>query len=150
MFANVQRTLSLWLREKTGLTANVLILLCIAGVTMVGAFTFLCVSGYAWAAAQLGPVFGGLATAGVFLAIAAFCLVAAGWSRSRARRRATLERAARRRNASALLDPKLLRVAMEAGRSIGWQRLIPLALLGFLATHVAQERRRRDAPEEIV
>jgi hypothetical protein len=150
MFANVQRTLSLWLREKTGLTANFLILLCIAGVTMVGAFISLCVSGYAWAAAQLGPVFGGLAAAGVFLAIAACCLAAAGWSRSNAKRRATLERAARSRNASALLDPKLLRVAMEAGRSIGWQRLIPIALLGFLATQVAQERRHRHAPEETV
>jgi hypothetical protein len=27
----------------------------------------------------------------------------------------------------------VLSVAMQAGRALGWQRLIPLALLGFLA-----------------
>jgi membrane protein implicated in regulation of membrane protease activity len=142
MFAYLQGTLSLWLREKTGLTVNFLVLLCIAGIALVGAFIFLCVSGYAWAASQLGPVFGGLAAAGVFLAIAACCLVVAGWSRSNARRRATLERAAQSRNASALLDPKLLRVAVEAGRHVGWQRLVPIIALGFLATQSAQEWRR--------
>jgi hypothetical protein len=60
MFANLQRTLSLYLREKTGLTASFLILVCIAVVAALAAFIFLCVSGYAWAAAELGPVFGGL------------------------------------------------------------------------------------------
>jgi hypothetical protein len=33
-------------------------------------------------------------------------------------------------------------MGMEVGRRIGWQRLIPIALLGFLATQFAQERAR--------
>ena len=41
----------------------------------------------------------------------------------------------------ALIDPKVLSVAMQAGRALGWQRLIPLALLGFLAAQWMQEAR---------
>jgi hypothetical protein len=150
MFASLQQTLTLWFREKTGLTASFLILLCIAVVAALEAFIFLCVSGYAWAAVELGPVFGGLATAGVFLTIAACCWAAATLSRARARQRAIFERAAHSRRTSVLMDPKMLRIAMQAGRYIGWQRLIPIALLGFLATQVAQERRHKNAPDETV
>jgi hypothetical protein len=150
MFISLQRTLSLWLREKTGLTANYLILLCIAVVTALTSFVCMCVSAYAWAAAELGPVFGGLATSGVFLAIAACSFVAATRSRAQTSQRAFLERAARTRPATPLLDSKMLRLAMEAGRNIGWQRLIPIALLGFLATQLAQERRHEHTPDEAI
>jgi hypothetical protein len=85
MFANWQQTGSLWFRERTGLTANFLILSCIAVIAALVTFIFLCVSGYAWAAVEFGPVFGGLATAGVFLTIAACCWAAATLSRARAR-----------------------------------------------------------------
>ena len=150
MFANLQQTVSLWFREKTGLTANFVILSCIAVLAALVTFIFLCVSGYAWAAVEFGPVFGGLATAGVFLTIAACCWAAATLSRARARQRAILERAARSRRAPALLDPQMLKIAMQAGRHIGWQRVIPIALLGFLATLLAQERRRERPPDEII
>jgi hypothetical protein len=148
MFASLRKTLSLWLREKTGLTANFLILLCIAVITALVAFIFLCVSGYAWAAAELGPVLGGLATAGVFLAIAACCLAVSKLSRDHAQQRAVLERAACSRRTPALMDPKMLRIAMEAGRNFGWQRVISITLLGFLAVQLAQEWRYGRTPEE--
>ena len=141
MFANLQQTLILWVREKTGLTASFLILICIAAVTALLSFVFLCVSAYAWAALEVGPVFGGLAVAGVFLAIAAFSYVVATVSRSRAKKRAIRERAARSRRVTPLMDPKMLSMGMKAARIIGWQRLIPFSLLGFLATQLAQERR---------
>jgi hypothetical protein len=145
MFANLQRALNLWFKEKTGLTVVFLILVLVAVVTALLAFIFLCVTGYAWAAVELGPVFGGLATAGVFLAIAACCLAAALLSRAHARQRAVLERAARSRRTPALMDPKMLRAAMEAGRHIGWQRAVSMALVGFLAMQLAQERRGEPA-----
>ena len=141
MLGNLQRTAGLWFREKTGLTASFFILLFFALAAAIAAFVFLCVSGYAWAAVELGPVFGGLATAGVFLAIAACSLAAAVLSRTQARQRAILERAARSRRAPALMDPKMLRIAMEAGRHIGWQRAVPIGIVGFLAMQLAQERR---------
>ena len=62
------------------------------------------------------------------------------------RQRAILERAARAQGTRALIDPKVLSVAMQAGRALGWQRLIPLALLGFLATQWVREARREDTP----
>jgi hypothetical protein len=68
--ANLQRTIGLWMKEKTGLTATVLILFAIAVLAALLGVIFLCVSAYEWAAIELGPVFGGLASAGVFLAIA--------------------------------------------------------------------------------
>ena len=105
---------------------------------------FLCVSGYAWAAAELGPIFGGLASAGVFLAIAAGSFAVALSSRRRAQHRAALERARRSQGASLLVNPKTLQVVMQAGRHIGWQRLIPIVLIGFLATLFAREQRRRE------
>jgi hypothetical protein len=150
MFASFQRTVSLWFREKTGLTANFLILLCIAVVAALVAFIFLCVSGYAWAAVEVGPVFGGLATSGVFLTIAACCWAAATLSRARARQRAILERAARSRRVPALMDPQMLKIAMQAGRYIGWQRVIPISLLGFLASQLARERWRKQRPDEMI
>lgn len=150
MFANWQQTASLWFRERTGLTANFLILSCIAVIAALVTFIFLCVSGYAWAAVEFGPVFGGLATAGVFLTIAACCWAAATLSRARARKRAILERAARSRRAPALLDPQMLKIAIQVGRHIGWQRVIPIAVLGFLASQLAQESRREQPPDEII
>jgi hypothetical protein len=150
MFANLQQTLRLWVKEKTGLTANFLILICIAAVAALMSFIFLGVGAYAWAALELGPVFGGLAVAGVFLAIAACSYVISTVSRSRAKQRAILERAARSRRATPLMDPKMLTMAMKAGRIIGWQRLLPIALLGFLATQLAQERRHEQPHDEIL
>jgi hypothetical protein len=150
MFASLLRTLGLWLKEKIGLTTNFLILSCIAVVAALVTFIFLCVSGYAWAAFELGPVFGGLASAGVFLTIAACSWGAASLSRARARQRAILERAARSRRVPALMDPQMLKIAMQAGRYIGWQRVIPISLLGFLASQLARERRRKQRPDEMI
>ena len=76
--------------------------------------------------------------AGVFLLIAVIGAAASALARDRTRQRAILERAARAQGATALIDPKVLSVAMQAGRALGWQRLIPLALLGFLAAQWVQ------------
>ena len=114
MLAKLQRTIGLWMKEKTGLTATVLILFAIAGLAALLAVIFLCVSGFEWAAIELGPVLGGLASAGVFLAIAACCFFAAKSTRRQAQHRATLERARRTQGASLLLNPKTFQIAMQA------------------------------------
>jgi hypothetical protein len=102
------------------------------------------VSGYSWAAAELGPIFGGLASACVFLAIAACSLAVAASSRTQARNRAALERAHRTQGASSLINPKTLQMLVQTGRHIGWQRFIAIALLGFLGTQFAREQTRRE------
>jgi hypothetical protein len=100
-------------------------------------------AGYAWLSIQLGPVFGGLTVAGVFLLIAVVGAAASALARDRTRQRAIVERA---QGTTALIDPKVLSVAMQAGRALGWQRLIPLALLSFLVARWVQEARREDTP----
>ena len=143
MLKNLQNNIVLWVQAKTGLSGGFLISLAVAGGAALLAFIFLCVTGYAWLSIQLGPVFGGLAMAGVFLLIAVVGAAASALARDRTRQRATLERAARAQGTRALIDPKVLSVAMQAGRALGWQRLIPLALLGFLAAQWVQERAAR-------
>jgi hypothetical protein len=145
MLKNLQNHIVLWIQSRTGLSGGFLISLAVAGCAALLAFIFLSVTGYVWLCIQLGPVFGGLTTAGVFLLIAVVGAVASALARDGIRQLAILERAARAQRATALFDPRVLSVAMQAGRALGWQRLIPLALLGILATQWVKEARREDA-----
>ncbi len=148
MLKNLQNNIVLWLQAKTGLSVGFVISLVITGSTVVVMFVFLCVTGYLWASIQLGPVFGGLAMAGAFLLIAVIGAAASAIVRARTRQRAILDRAARAQGIGALIDPKALSFAMQAGRALGWQRFIPLALLGFLAAQWVKEARRpEDTPD---
>jgi hypothetical protein len=144
MLKNLQNDILLWVQAKTGLSSGFVISLAVAGIVALLAFIFLCVTGYVWLSIELGPVFGGLAMAGVFLLIGVLSAAASALTRDRTRHQAIVERAARAQGARALIDPKVLSIAMQAGRALGWQRLIPLALLGFLAAQWVQEARRQE------
>jgi hypothetical protein len=99
------------------------------------------VASYVWLAVQFGNVFAGLIMAGVFIVIALVAAIACAAARRNARERAILARAARAHSPSWLLDPKVLGAAVDAGRTIGWQRIVPVALLAFLAAQWAREYR---------
>jgi hypothetical protein len=144
MLKNLQNNIVLWLKAKTGLSAGFVISLAVAGSAVLLTFVFVCVTGYVWASIQLGPVFGGLAMAGVFLLIAVAGAAVAANARARTRQRAIMDRAARAQGIGALMDPKALSFAMQAGRALGWHRLFPLALLGFLAAQWVKETRQRE------
>ena len=150
MLKRLQNDMLLWVQAKTGLSTGLLISLAVAGGAILLMFVFLCVTGYAWLSIQLGPVFGGLAMAGVFLLMAVIGAAASALARHRTRQRAIVERAARAEGTRALIDPKVLGIAMQAGRALGWQRLFPLALLGFLAAQWVQEARREDTPDRTI
>jgi hypothetical protein len=151
MLKNLQNNVVLWFQAKTGLSVGFVISLAIAGSAVLVMFIFLCVTGYVWASIKLGPVFGGLAMAGAFLLIALVGAAASAVARARSRQRAIMERAARPQGIGALIDPKALSVAMQAGRALGWQRLVPLALLGFLAAQwVKEARQREDRPDRAI
>ena len=150
MLKNLQNNTILWLKAKTGLSVGFVISLAVAGGAVLMTFVFLCVTGYAWLSSQLGPVFGGLAMAGVFLLIAVIGAAASALARDRTRQRAIVERAARAQGTMPLIDPKVLSVAIQAGRALGWRRLIPLALLGFLAAQWVQEARRGDTSDRVM
>ena len=125
MLKNVRRHVILWIQARTGVTtvfvAGIGLAVVAGGLMMV----FLCVSGYMWASSEIGPVFGGLAMAGVFLLIAAAGAAVSSVSRRRTQRTATLERA---RLTSTAFDPRMLQIALQVGRGLGWQRAVPLLL----------------------
>lgn len=152
MIKSWMHEITLAVQARTGVTAGLFVALGILIVAALTAFIFLCVAGYDWLSIKFGAVFGALIMAGVFLLIAIVAAVSAMASRSRAKQRAILERAAHKSGGSWLLDPKLMSAAVSVGRSLGWQRLLPVALLGFMAaqwareySHHRSEQRDRDA-----
>ncbi len=145
MFKNWLRDFTLSLQASSGVTPAFLVWLAIVGAALFTAFVFLCIAGYDWLSPQLGTVYAGLVVAGFFLLIALIGLIVTAVLRRRAMERAALERAARAQAAASssswLIDPKVLGVAMQASRAQGWQRIVPIALLGFLAAQWVWERR---------
>ena len=146
--------ITLAVQARTGVTAGLFVALGIAILAALTAFIFLCVAGYDWFALQFGSVYAALLMTGVFLLIAVIAVVSAMAARSRTKQRAILERAAHRGGSSWLLDPKLVSAAVSVGRSLGWQRLLPVALLGFMAaqwareySHQRNQQRDRDSAE---
>jgi type VI protein secretion system component VasK len=145
MIKNWLHDLTLAIQARSGVTPGLFVWVAVIAIASLTAFVFLCVAAYAWLALELGGVFAGLIMVGIFLLIAVIGAIVCASARRRARERAILERAARAHAPSSwLLDPKILGVAMQAGRTLGWQRLVPIALFGFMAAQWAREHRERD------
>jgi hypothetical protein len=141
MIKNWMREIELAIQARSGASPALFICVAIAAIAALTAFTFLCIAGYDWFAIQLGSVFAALLMAAIFAVIAIIAAVIGTAARQRARERAILERAARARAGSGLLDPKLLTLAVQVGRSVGWQRAVPVALMGFMAAQWLREYR---------
>jgi hypothetical protein len=147
MLKNLTREITLAIQAKNGMSVAVIAWLAVMAVALVTAFVFLCVVGYDWLSLHYGSINAGLIMTGLFVAVAVIAAIASAMIRRRNRERAILARAAKAHAPSWLLDPRILGVAMEAGRSLGWQRIVPIALLGFLAAQWARERRDTDRKE---
>jgi hypothetical protein len=136
------RDIALAVQARTGVTGAMFAFIGVALVAALTAFVFLCVAGYDWLSLQFGGLYAALIMAGGFIVVALIGVAAAGISRRRARARAIAERAARAKAASSmLLDPQVLGIAMEVGRALGWQRVVPVAFLGFIAAQWLLSRR---------
>ena len=139
MLKTIQKHVVLWVQSKTGVTVVFLVAMTFAVTAILMMFVFLCVAAYAWASVELGPVFGGLATAGVFLLIALIGAAVSVVVRRKTREKAIVEQASSTRT---LLDPRAFQLAIQAGRALGWQRLVPLLLIGILGVQWARETRK--------
>jgi Ca2+/Na+ antiporter len=149
MFKSLMRDMVLAVQTRTGITASFVVWLVIVALAASTAFAFLCVAAFAWLSLQIGSVYAGLVMAAIFVTIAIIGLIVCLLARRRARERAILERAARAHAPSWLLDPKILATAVQVGRSLGWQRVIPLALVGIMVAQWAREHRASsDEPAE--
>ena len=143
MLKNLMHDMMLSVQSRTGITTSFIICLCIIAIACIIGFAFLCVAGYDWISIHVGSVYAGLIMAGVFFLIAVIGLIVCALGRRRARERAILERAARAHAPSWLLDPRVLATAVQIGREFGWRRIIPVALVGFMAAQWARDRRQR-------
>ena len=145
MFKGLMHDMVLAVQTRTGITTSLIVWLIVVALAAVTAFAFLCVAAYDWLSLHMSSVYAGLVMAAIFVVIAVIGIIACVLARRRARERAILERAARAHAPSWLLDPKILATAVQVGRSLGWQRAIPLALVGFMVAQWAREHRARDA-----
>ena len=141
MFKSLMHDLVLAVQTRTGITRSFIIWEAVVGLMAFTAFAFFCVAAYDWLSLEMNSVYAALVMAAVLALIASIGIVVCLWTRRRARARAILERAARAHAPSWLLDPKILATAVQIGRSLGWQRAIPLALVGFMVAQWAREHR---------
>ena len=144
MLKSLTREITLSIQSKNGASIAVFVWIAIVAFASLAAFVFLCVTAYDWLALRYDNVTAGLVLTGVFVAIAGISAVVGALLRRRVRQRAILARAAKAHAVPAwLLDPKILAAAVQAGRSFGWQRIVPVVLLGFMAAQWARESRDR-------
>jgi uncharacterized membrane protein len=143
MLKTLTREITLSIQARNGASVAVLVWLGVIAAATLMAFVFLCVAGYDWLALRYGSVSAGLIMAGLFVTIAIVAAIVCVLIRRRVRERAILARAARAHSPSWLLDPRLLSAAVEAGRSIGWQRIVPLALVGFMVAQWTREHKNQ-------
>ena len=132
---------ALAVQVRSGVTPLLCTWLAIVAFAALMTVVFLCVAAYNWLALACGGVLAGLMMAAIFLLIAGASLLVCVVVRRRARQRAMLERAARAHAPSWLRDPRVLAAAVQIGRELGWQRIVPVALFGFLAAQWAREQR---------
>jgi hypothetical protein len=144
MFKSVMREIVLAIQARNGISAGVLVWLAVVVFALLAAFVFLCVAGYEWLALAYGSVYAGLIMAGIFVAVAIIAAIVSAFIRRRNRERAILARAAKAHAPSWLLDPRVLATAVQVGREFGWERIVPIALVGFLAAQWARQRRNKN------
>lgn len=131
------------IQAKSGYSPAVVAWAVVALLAALLTLSFFAVAVYIWLAGRLGAIDAALVLAWLFLALTALAALLTVMARRSAMQRAVLERATRPRPvASWMLDPNILGVAATAGRKIGWQRIVPLALLGFVAVQWARDHNR--------
>jgi hypothetical protein len=139
MINRLMGDIALLLRAKTGVTSGLIAWVSLVVIASPTALVFLCVASYDWLSLQWGPVLAGLSMASAFLVIAligtTFCVA----SRRRAKQRAMHARVTPR-----LVDPRILGVAMQAGRTFGWRRVGMLVLVAVVGIQLAHATRQQE------
>jgi hypothetical protein len=137
--------LRLQAQARTGLSPGILVW-AVAGLAFaVVAFVFLLASAFIWLAERFSPLVAALALAAIFLLIAIIALTACVLIRNATRRQAAIELAERKR--AMALDPRLVGVALQVGRSMPWRWAAPaLAAIALAAGIGIQMFGRRGPP----
>jgi hypothetical protein len=143
------RYFELTAKSKTGLSSGLGIWAVIALLAAVAAWLFLNVTVFVWLAQHYGTLTSAASMTAFHVLVIIVALVAIAIIRRRTITQARLALA--ERQSSAWLDPRLLTVGMEIGRSLGWRKLLSLGLVGIIAAGVTREwlheRQADDAPQ---
>jgi hypothetical protein len=133
-----------WTEVKGRLDAGVKALIwgVIAASAAAAAVGLLCAALFIWIDGRFGPIWACVALAGVFLLVVCIAIAVI----VSIRRRQARMLAVRRQSAATLLrDPEVLTLALQVGRTLGFKRALPLALLGaFLVGVVLSRSASRD------
>jgi hypothetical protein len=132
------RDLTLAVEAKSGASPALFVWVAVIIVALTTAFVFVCITTYDWLSQHYGSIAAGLMMAGIFALIAATVSFVCANARRRTMERAMFERTARAHAPSWWLDPRILAAGLQAGRAIGWQRIVPIALLGFIVAQWAR------------
>jgi hypothetical protein len=130
----VARFLRLQAQVRTGFGSGVLVWAVLGIVFGVLAFVFVLVSAFVWLAERFGPLVAALAMAAFFLLVTIIALMACLLARNATRRQAALELAERKR--ALALDPRLVGVALQVGRSMPWRWAAPAMAVIALAAGI--------------
>jgi hypothetical protein len=149
----VVRFLQLQALVRTGLSSGVLVAAALGTVSGVVAFVFVVASAFIWLAERFGPLAAALSIAAFFILLTIIALVVCLLSRNATRRQAVLELAQRKR--AIALDPRLMGVALQVGRSMPWRWAAPALAAVVLAAAIGipllgrRERRVEEAKEKL-
>jgi hypothetical protein len=126
-----RRYLELRLKARTGVSSGVVLWALIALVCGAITFVFLLATVFVWLATRYDPLVAALVLTGAFLSIAILALLLSLRTHRRVVEQAELALAAQKTAFS--LDPKLLGVALQVTRDIGWRKvllLLPVVIVG--------------------
>ncbi len=137
MFSGWVNHLRLTAKARTGLSQAFVVFALIAAIAALAASVFFVFAAFIWLAERYSPLTAALVLALAFLLIAILCVLGALMARSR-----TIDNAKRAlavRSQSPLLDPGMLGMLFQVGRTIGLRRVAPLVAAGVLAAALAKE-----------
>lgn len=146
MISGWVRYLRLTAEAKTGLSAQILIWALVGAFCAFVTFFFVVLAAFIWLAERYSALAAALILAAFFLLLAIFAAIICAVTRRRTVERAQLALAAR--SNAPWLDPRIVGVGLQIGRTIGWKRIVPLAAVGVLAAGFAREWFNRDEPAE--
>ena len=140
-----------WPEVKGRLDAGVKALIwgVVAASAAAAAVGLLCAALFIWIDGRFGPIWACVALAGIFLLVVCIAIAVIVAIRRRQARRL----AVRKQSAATLLrDPEVLTLALQVGRTLGFKRALPLALLGAFLVGVvlsrSASRERKASPSD--
>jgi len=140
MLTAFMRQFGLRTQAALGLDGSVLALSLIGAVAGLAALAFATVAAFIWLAAHTDTATAGLVLAAAYLSVSVTSLTVCMAHHRRLTKRAQAALAANDDGGLPFrIDPQLLLIALELGRSVGVRRLLPIAAIGFLAALGSRE-----------